>query len=81
MFGEKCLLLRNGHELCSRNGQNDNVPPFNLMKRNFSLKVQKPLFCFRENKILCQQGSGKNLFVSTIEKYFCQKNYVISHFF
>ena len=48
MFGEKCLLLGNGHELCSTNGQNDNVPPFNLLKYNSSPKVQKPLLFFLE---------------------------------
>ena len=61
MFGEKCLLLGNGHELCSTNGQNDNVLPFNLLKYNSSLKVQKPLFVFLRKGNNLPISRGKNL--------------------
>ena len=61
MFGEKCLLLGNGHELCSTNGQNDNVPPFNLLKYNSSPKVQKPLLFFSRKWNNLPISSGKNL--------------------
>ena len=85
MFGEKCLLLGNGHELCSTNGQNDNVLPFNLLKYNSSLKVQKTLlFFFGENEIIYQSAGEKIyrlLFASTIEKYFCQKNNVLGIYY
>ena len=84
MFGEKCLLLGNGHELCSTNGQNDNVLPFNLLKYNSSLKVQKPLFFFWEKEIIYQSAGEKIyrlLFASTIEKYFCQKNNVLGIYY
>ena len=77
MFGEKCLLLGNGHELCSTNGQNDNVLPFNLLKYNSSL-------IFGENEIIYQSAGEKIyrlLFASTIEKYFCQKNNVLGIYY
>ena len=62
MFGEKCLLLGNGHELCSTNGQNDNVLPFNLLKYNSSLKVQKPLlFFFEKMKQFTNQQGKKSI--------------------
>ena len=61
MFGEKCLLLGNGHELCSTNGQNDNVLPFDLLKYNSSLKVQKPLLFFLRKWNNLPISRGKNL--------------------
>ena len=84
MFGEKCLLLGNGHELCSTNGQNDNVPPFNLLKYNSSPKVQNLCYFFRENEIIYQSAVEKIyrlLFASTIENHFCQKNDVLGIYY